>query len=165
MNKTSVMQMVFSKKSYIALAVAISSGFFILFSMLDGYLFFSPILAFNVPPSTAANFSLSIAITFLLGVVVSMNVYMLKRLQVGSKGMASWLSSSFIATATGACGCTSLGFAVITTFGGAGILASSLLTNYQIPLKIVSLAILFVAYYSVRKNLVKACTIRKDNNS
>ncbi len=165
MNKTSVMQMVFTRKNYIALAAAISSGFFILFNTLDEYLFFSPILAFNVPLSATANFSLSIAITALLGVVVSMNVYMFKRLQVGSKGMASWLSGSFIATATGACGCTSLGFAVITTFGGAGILASSLLTNYQIPLKMVSLAILFVAYYSVRKNMIKACMIRKDNNS
>ncbi len=164
MNKISVMQTVFSKKSYIALAVAISSGFFILFSTLDGYLFFSPILAFNVPPSAAANFSLSIAITILLGIVVSMNVYMFERLQIGSKGIASWLSGSFIATATGACGCTSLGFAVITTFGGTGILASSLLTNYQIPLKIVSLAILFVAYYSVHRNMVKACMIRKDNS-
>jgi len=164
MDKISITQMVFGKKSYIALAAAIFSGFFILFSALDDYLFFLPILAFNVPPSAAANFSLSIAITILLGIVVSMNVYIFKRLQVGSKGMVSWLSGSFIATATGACGCTSLGFAVITTFGGAGIVASSLLTNYQIPLKIVSLAILFVAYYSMRKNMIKACAIRKDNS-
>ncbi len=164
MNKISLMQMVFGSKTYIALAAAISSSFFILFSTLDEYLFFSPMMAFSVPPSAAANFSLSVAITILLGIVVSMNVYMFRRLQVGSKGIAHWLSGSFIATATAACGCTSLGFAVITTFGGAGILASSLLTNYQIPLKIVSLAILFVAYYSVHRNIVKACMIRKEDN-
>lgn len=164
MSNVGVMQMVFTKRSYIALAVAVSLGFFILFNTLDEYLFFSPILVFHVPPDAVANFSLSIAITTLLGIVISMNVYMLKKLHLGLKGAPSWLSGSFIATATGACGCTSLGFAVISTFGGAGILASSFLTNYQIPLKIASLAILSAAYYSVHKNMIKTCINRKDSS-
>ena len=163
MRNIGAMQMVFSKRSYIALAVAVSVGFFILFNALDEYLFFSPVLVFHIPPDAIANFSLSIAITTLLGVVISMNVYMLK-LQAGLKGISSWLPSSFIATATGACGCTSLGFAVISTFGGTGILASSFLTNYQISLKIISLAILFAAYYSVRKNMIKTRINRKDSS-
>jgi hypothetical protein len=156
--------MVFSNASYIALAVAISVAFFILFSVLDEYLFFSPILVFHVPPDAYMSFALSVALTALLGIVVSMNVYMFERLQVGLKGSSSWLSGSFVATATGACGCTSLGFAIISTFGGAGIIATSFLTNYQIPLKLVSLGILFVAFYSVRKNMIKTCVRRKDNS-
>jgi len=164
MRNISAMQMVFANRSYVGLAVAISVGFFILFNTLDEYLFFSPILVFYVPPGAVTNFSLSIAITTLLGIVISMNVYMFEKLQVGLKGTSSWLSGSFIATATGVCGCTSLGFAVISTFGSAGILASSFLTNYQIPLKIASLAILFAAYYSVRKNMISTCINRKDNN-
>ena len=164
MSNISAIQMVFVNRSYIALAVAISVGFFILFNTLDEYLFFSPILVFHVPLDAVTNFSLSVAITTFLGIVISMNVYMFKKLQVGLKGNSSWLSGSFIATATGACGCTSLGFAVISTFGGAGILASSFLTNYQIPLKIVSLAILFAAYYYVRKNMIRTCINRKDSN-
>jgi hypothetical protein len=156
--------MVFENNAYIALAVAVSVSFFILFSALDEYLFFSPILVFYVPPDAITNFSLSIAITILLGIIISMSVYMFKKLQVGLKGNSSWLSGSFIATATSACGCTSLGFTVISTFGGAGIVASSFLTNYQVPLKIVSLAILFVAYYSIRKNMIRTCINRKDNN-
>ena len=163
MNNISAMQMVFTKRSYIALTVAVSVGFFILFNILDEYLFFSPILVFHVPQDTLANFLLSTGITVLLGIVISMNVYMFKNMHVDLKSSSSWLSGSFIATATGACGCTSLGFAIISTFGGAGILASSVLTNYQIPLKLVSLAILFASYHSIRKNMIKICINRKDS--
>lgn len=161
MSNVGVMRTVFTNRSYIVLAVAVFAVFFILFNTLDEYLFFSPILVFHVPPDTVINFALSIAITTLLGIVISMNIYMLRNLQVSLKEVSSWLSGSFIATATGACGCTSLGFALISTFGGAGILASSFVTNYQIPLKIISLAILFVAYYYVRKNMIRTCINRK----
>lgn len=164
MSNIGAMQMVFVHKSYIALAIAVSASFFILFNILDEYLFFSPIVVFHVPQDAIPNFLLSMTMTTLLGIVISMNVYMFEKLHVGLKGNSSWLSGSFMATATGACGCTSLGFAVISTFGGAGIIASSFLTNYQIPLRIVSLAILFAAYYSVRKNMIKTCINRKNNS-
>ncbi|MGH9876790.1 MAG: hypothetical protein ACRD5H_04075 [Nitrososphaerales archaeon] len=164
MSKMSVMQTVFSERSYIALAIAVSTGFFLLFSTLDEYLFFSPIVIFHVPQDGMANFSLSVAITILLGIIISMNLFMFKNMQLGWKQSRYWLSGSFIATATGACGCTSLGFAIISTFGGAGILATSFVTNYQLPLKMVSLAILIAAYYSLRKNMIKNCISRKDNS-
>ena len=164
MSNMSVMQTVFSQRSYIALAIAIFVGFFLLFSTLDEYLFFSPVVIFHVPQDSIVNFSLSVAITVFLGIVISMNLYMFKKMQFGWKQSRYWLSGSFIATATGACGCTSLGFAIISTFGGAGILATSFVTNYQLPLKIVSLAILIIAYYSLGKNMIKSCTNRKDNS-
>lgn len=164
MSNTSAMRIVFAQRSYIALAVTIAAGFFLLFSTLDEYLFFSPIVVFHVPQDSIANFSLSVAITILLGIVISMNLYMFKRMQFGWRQSRYWLSGSFVAGATGACGCTSLGFAIISTFGGAGILATSFVTNYQLPLKIASLAILLAAYYSVRKNMIKNCVNRKDNS-
>lgn len=157
------MQTVFARGTYIALAAAVAAGFFMLFSTLDEYLFFEPALVFYLPPDAAANFALSVAISVLLGIVISMNVYVLSS-RLGKRTMSPWLSGSFIAAATGACGCTSLGFALITTFGGAGILASSFLTNYQVPLKIVSLAILFVAYYSLQKKVIQGCVIGRSGN-
>jgi len=164
MNNISVMQTVFSQRIYIALAIAIFAGFFLLFSTLDEYLFFSPMVVFHVPQDSIANFSLSVAITILLGIIISMNLYVFKNMKIGWKQSRYWLSGSFIATATGACGCTSLGFAIISTFGGAGILATSFVTNYQLPLKIASLAILVVAYHSLRKNMITNCTTRKDSS-
>jgi hypothetical protein len=153
---------VFSNKPYIGIAVAVSTIFFIVFNVLDEYLFFSPLLVFHVPANAYANFALSIAITTLLGVVISMNVYMFRTMGARLKESGTWLSGSFVATASGACGCSSLGFTIISTFGGAGILASSFLNTYQIPLRIASLAVLVFAYYSVRKNMIKNCAVKKN---
>ena len=162
MSHVSVIRIVFSNGAYIGIAVAVSAIFFVIFNALDEYLFFSPLLVFHVPPDAYPNFALSTAIVVLLGIVISMNVYSFRTMGVKLKESSTWLSGSFVATATGACGCTSLGFAIISSFGGAGIAASSFLTNYQIPLKIASLAVLVFAYYSIRKNMIKNCAIRKN---
>ena len=151
--------MVFLKKVYIGIATAVSATFFVVFSIFDEYLFFSPLITFYIPPDAYANFALSTAITLVLGLVISMNVYAFRSIRVKFKENGTWLSGSLIATATSACGCTSLGFTIISSFGGAGVLASSFLTNYQIPLKIVSLGVLIYAYYSVRKNIMRTCGV------
>lgn len=160
-NSISIIQMVFSKPLYVTIAIAVSVIFFVIFNVLDEYLFFSPMLAFYVPPDAYLNFALSSAIIGLLGVVISMNVYAFKTIGVSLKESSTWLSGSFVATVSGACGCSMLGFAIISSLGGAGIAASSFLTTYQIPLKVASLAVLIYAYYSVRKNMTKSCSIRK----
>ena len=162
MNNVSVIRMVFSNKSYIGIAIAISAIFFVVFNFLDEYLFFSPILVFYIPMDGYVNFAISTTIIVLVGIVISMNVYMFRRIGIKLKESGTWLSGSFIATVSGACGCSSVGFAMISTFGGAGILASSFLTTYQMPLKIASLAVLVFAYYSVRKNMIKSCAVRKN---
>ena len=154
-----IMHMVFSRKAYVGITIAVSAIFFVIFNILDEYLFFSPLITFYVPPDTSANFALSTAIIAMLGIVISMNVYAFRSIGVKLKENGTWLSGSFIATATGICGCTSLGFAIISALGGAGALASSFLTNYQMPLKIVSLGVLIYAYYSVRKNIMRTCAV------
>jgi len=160
MSNASVMRIVFSNGTYVGIAAATSVTFFIIFNMLDEYLFLSPFFAFSVPPDTYPNFALSIAVVALLGIVISMNVYSSRINGTKLKQSTTWLSGSFIATASGACGCSSLGFAIISSLGGAGIAATSFATTYQIPLKIASLAILIFAYYSVRKNTIRNCSVR-----
>jgi hypothetical protein len=159
------MKMVFSRKEYVALVILISASFFVIFNILDEHLFFSPFLVFHVPPDGYVNFVLSTSIIAMLGIVISMNVYMFRVAKFKLKESATWLSGSFIATATGACGCTATGFSIVSAFGGAGILASSFLTNYQIPLRILSLAIIVFAYYSVRKNMVKTCFVNRNQST
>ncbi|MFQ5940945.1 MAG: hypothetical protein ACE5KA_04525 [Nitrososphaerales archaeon] len=161
MNGKGVMQMVFSSKSYIMIAMAGSAIFFIIFNVLDEYLFFSPIISFHVPSDAYPNFALSTSIVGMLGIVISMNVYMFRTVGVKFKESTPWLSGSFMAGVSGVCGCSYLGFAIISTFSGAGTMLSSFLTNYQIPLRIISLALLIFAYYSVRKNMIKSCAVKK----
>ena len=72
---TNNLKNIFSNWSYLTLAIAISIGFWIIFAILDGLLFFSPSLAFWIPPDAVTNFIISDIIAIMLGIVVSMNVY------------------------------------------------------------------------------------------
>jgi hypothetical protein len=53
-----------------------------------------------------------------------------------------------------------LGFLLISTFGGLGIVASNFLSIYQIPLRLVSIGILIWALYSMHKKITKSCCIQ-----
>ncbi|MEM2759904.1 MAG: hypothetical protein QXU32_08095 [Nitrososphaerales archaeon] len=162
MSNVDVMRLVFSNKINVVIALSISSSFFVIFNILDEHLFFSPVVAFYVSPDAYTNFVLSTAIITLLGIVISMHSYSFSAVGASLKEKSALLSGSFVAIATGACGCSSLGFAIISAFGGTGIAATSFLTTYQSPLRIASLAVLIYAYYSVRKIIIRNCTVRKN---
>lgn len=151
--------MVFSRPAYIAIAGAVAIAFWIIFAVLDGLLFFSPILAFYVPADAVASFVLSNITAAMLGVVVAMNVYIFKNTAVRING--SFLSGSSMSMISSACvGCSSSGFFLATTFGGIGVAASSALSQFQLPLKIVSIALLAWAIYSANKRLGQSCALR-----
>jgi len=68
----------FSNWFYAALAIAISSIFWIIFSVFDQLLFFSPVFVFYLPDDALIGFILSNIASVLMGVVVSMNVYVFR---------------------------------------------------------------------------------------
>jgi hypothetical protein len=53
--------------------------------------------------------------------------------------------------------CSSIGFLLVSTFGGIGITASAFLSNYQTPLRIMSIALLAWALYSASSKLIGSC--------
>src|SRR5437867_4348743 len=142
--------MVFSSKPYIALAVAVAVAVWIIFNVFDGLLFFSPYLDFYypIPHDVVPGFILSNITAPLAGVVVSMNVYILRNSGSGVS-RASFLSGSSLGTVSSMCaGCSSIGFYLSTTFGTAGVVASTILSNYQLPLRLLAIGLLAWAYYS-----------------
>jgi hypothetical protein len=153
------LRMVFSGKAYMVLAAAIAAGFWVLFGVFDQLLFIYPILDFYIPSDAYISFPLSIVTAVLLGIVLSMNVYIFKNSKV--KVGASLFSGSVLSVASSACaGCTSAGFFFATTFGVAGAAASSLLIEYQLPLRLAGLALLGWAYYSAHRRLLQSCVIK-----
>ncbi len=68
---------------------------------------------------------------------------------------------SMIGASAGACSCGSIGFAVISAFGAVGGTATAFLTNYEIPLRLVSIAILVYTYYVSAKGITAQCKITK----
>src|SRR5215218_6074855 len=150
---------VFSHWVYIALAGTIAAIFWVIFNVFEQLLFFYPIVVFYLPEDAITGFIFSNITAILLGMVVSMNVYVLKHSRdVKLRSATSFFSGSSIGVLSSTCAsCSSLGFLLVSTLGGAGITLSTILSNYQIPLRLLSIALLVWAYYSVSIRLTKGC--------
>ena len=152
-------RIVFSKWSYILIAFATALAFWIVSSILDQLLYFTPVVFFYLPEDAIVGFILATVISILLGIVVSMNIYIVKNLKRKIK-TASFFSGSSLGVLSSTCAsCSSLGFMLVSTLGAAGVTASSFLSNYQIPLRLLSIGLLAWAYYSVSRELMKSCAI------
>ncbi|MDE1841157.1 MAG: hypothetical protein KGI09_04670 [Thaumarchaeota archaeon] len=68
---------------------------------------------------------------------------------------------SIIDASAGACSCGSLGFSAISIFGTIGGTDTAFLTNYEMPLRLVSIAVLGYAYYSSIRDITSKCKIIK----
>ena len=151
---------VFSNNFYIFLAATIFTSFWMLFSVLGELLFFSPVLVFYLPVDAIPVFVLSSIISALMGIVLSMNVYVIKNTKL-KINKSSFMGSS-VGIASGACAsCSSMGFILLTSFGGAGVAASTFLSVYQIPLLLSSIVLLIWAYYSIHNKLTKSCMLNE----
>jgi len=153
-------RIVFSRKVYVLLAAVSAFVLWTLFNILDGLILLSPMLTFYLPiPADAIpGFILSILTASLAGVVISMNLFIFF---AGVKiRNASFLSGSTLGTMSSMCAsCSSVGFYLASTFGVAGVAASSFLSTYQLPLRIVAIAILAVALFTSQRKIAKACRI------
>jgi hypothetical protein len=158
-------KVVFSTPMYILTAAAVAIPFWILFNVFDQLIFFEPIWIFYLPEDAIIGFILTTIVSILLGILVSMNIYAIghSRLKISRKSLFSGSSLSII---SGVCSsCSSVGFLLISTFGSIGVITTNLLTIYQIPLRIISVAILIFALYSIHKKIVRSCVmdLRNDN--
>jgi hypothetical protein len=152
-----VFRMVFSNRHYIAVAAGVFTTFWIIFNIFDQLLFFSPIITFYLPDDAVTGFILTNITSVLMGILVAMDVYVIRNSKLRLD--KSIVSGSILAIASSACAsCSSIGFLVISTFGGFGIITIDLLTNYQTPLRMISIVILLWALYHVQNNIIKPCT-------
>jgi len=159
-----VFKMVFLNRLYIVIAAAVFITFWIIFNVFDQLLFFTPVLAFYLPDDAAAGFIITNITSALMGILIAMNVYVIRNSKI--KLDKSLFSGSILGVATSACAsCSSIGFLVISTFGGFGVFATDFLTNYQIPLRIVSITILLWALYSVHYKIAKPCAVKNTFHS
>jgi hypothetical protein len=156
----STIGLVFSNYSYIGIACAVFVVLFLMISTLSEFVFFEPYFVFYVPDDRILGFVLIVAVSALSGLVIPMNVYLLKAIRKAKRVSGGFLGS-MIGASAGACSCGPVGFSIISTFGTVGGTATAFLTAYEIPLRIVSLGILGYAYYTTTKSLNTECKIRK----
>jgi hypothetical protein len=70
--------MVFLNRLYIVIAAAVFVTFWIVFNVFDQLLFFSPIATFYLLDDAATGFILINTTSVLMGILVAMNVYVIK---------------------------------------------------------------------------------------
>jgi hypothetical protein len=153
-------RMVFTNRLYIVIAIAIFSIFWIVFNVFDQLLFFSPILTFYLPDDAVAGFILTNITSILMSILVPMNIYLLRSSKLALD--KSLFSGSILSIASSACvSCSSIGFAVVSTFGALGIIATDLFTQYQTPLRLAAIGGLLWALYSVHNKITKPCILSR----
>ena len=151
-------KLVFSHYRYSIISILIALGLFFSLSIVSEYLFIEPYVVFAVYPDTAFNFSLIAIISILAGMVVSMNIFRVRLVKKVRK-IGSSITGTVIGASAGACSCGPIGFSIITTFGTTGSIASSFLTNYEIPLRLISIAILVLVLWTTLKSISRECKI------
>lgn len=128
---------------------------------LTEFLFFEPYLLFYVAEYDVANFLLILTICILTGLVLSMSIFRIRFLQASTKKLRSGLLGSIIGAGAGAC-CGGIGVALISIFGAVGGVATSVLTNFELPLQITSIAILVFTYFMIVRDLNRECKVKFD---
>ncbi|MGI0060673.1 MAG: hypothetical protein ACREBJ_12990 [Nitrosotalea sp.] len=143
------------------MTVSIFSALLFTLSIVSEFIFFSPSFVFYIPLYEIGNFALIVIVSALSGVVISLSIYRIRLIGTGFRKSGSGFLGSIIGASAGACSCGSIGFAVISVFGAAGGTATAFLTNYEIPLRLVSIAILGYTYYVSVKGITAQCKITK----
>lgn len=128
------------------------------------YLFLEPYVLFYVPEYEILNFLSIFVICALTGLVLSMSIFRIRFLQASTKKLRTGLVGSIVGAGAGAC-CGGIGIALISIFGAVGGVATSVLTNFEIPLRIASIAILVFTYFMIIKDLNRECKVKFDKFS
>ena len=152
--------MVFSSYSYVLLAGIIFVCMLIPLSILSEFLFIEPFFVIHVIEDRAFSFTLLVAISFMSAVVIPMNIYRIRTLQKSTTKIGGSLLGSIIGASAGICSCGPIGFSIISTFGTVAGTATAFLTYYEIPLRLVSLGLLCLVYYTTAKSISIECKIQ-----
>jgi len=152
-------KLVYSNFKYIALASTIFVPMTIGLLILSEFIFLEPYLVAHLPSGSELGFVLIVILSALSALVIPMNIFRISILKSSKRKMGGGIFGSIIGAAAGACSCGPIGFAVISTFGSVGAAATAFLTNYEIPLRIIAIAILAVTYFTTVKSLKVECKL------
>lgn len=153
-------RLVYSQPKYFLLALAIAFSVAITMFLLDGFLFLSPVLVFFLPTEKLLDFSLLVLISGLSGLVAPMAIYSYSNLRSRNVGQGTLGAfGSLFGMVTGVCGCSSVGFALITSLGAVGTAGTAFLSNFQLPLRLLSISLLVVSLIYANRSITRECKI------
>ena len=149
----------FSSTAYMILAVVIFFVMLIPLLILSEFIFVEPFFTFHIPYGQGFGFVLILAVCVMSAIVIPMNIYRIKILQKSTSKIGTSIFGSIIGASAGICSCGPIGFALISTFGAAAGTATAFLSNYEIPLRLGSVGLLCLVYYTTTKSISSECKI------
>ena len=155
----STFKLVFSNVKFIGISLLIFIPMLVVLLTISEYIFFEPYVISHIPQGSEFGFTLIVILSILSAIVIPMNIYRINMLKISKQKMGGGVFGSIIGAAAGACSCGPIGFAVISTFGSVGATATAFLTNYEIPIRIIAIAILAVTYFTTVKSLKIECKL------
>ena len=150
----------FSRYPYVIIAGIIFVCMFIPLSILSEFLFIEPFAIFHIIEDRITSFVLIVSISFMSAIVIPMNIYRIRTLRKSAAKISGSVVGSIIGASAGICSCGPIGFSIISTFGMVAGTATAFLTNYEIPLRLASLGILCLVYYTTVKSISIECKIQ-----
>ena len=154
-----IFKLIFSNFKFLALSVIIFSSMMVLLLIVSEFIFLEPYFVTHIPSGSELGFILIITLSALSALVIPMNLFRITNLKNSKQKMSGSIFGSIVGSAAGACSCGPIGFAVISTFGSVGATATAFLTNYEIPIRVVAIAILVITYFTTIKSLKTECKV------
>ena len=154
-----IFKVIFSNFKFLALSVIIFSSMMVLLLFISEFIFFEPYFVTHIPSGSELGFILIITLSVLSALVIPMHLFRINNLKNSKQKMSGSIFGSIVGSAAGACSCGPIGFAVISTFGSVGATATAFLTNYEIPIRVVAIAILVITYFTTIKSLKTECKV------
>ena len=145
---------------YAILAVIIFVCMFVPLSIISEFLFVEPFIIFHVIEDRVTSFVLIVFISLMSAIVIPMNIYRIRTLQKSTTKIGGSIAGSIIGASAGICSCGPIGFSIVSTFGTIAGTATAFLTNYEIPLRLASLLLLCLVYYTTVKSISIECKIQ-----
>ena len=154
-----ILKSVFSNFQFILLSLIIFSSMMTVLLFVSEFIFFEPFFVSHMPSGSELGFSLIVILSILSSIVIPMNLFRITHLKNSKQKMSGGILGSTIGSFAGACSCGPIGFAVISTFGSIGATATAFLTNYEIPIRIIAIAILVITYFTTIKSIKSECQV------
>ena len=154
-----IFKVIFYNFKFLALSVIIFSSMMVLLLLVSEFIFLEPYFVTHIPSGSELGFILIITLSALSALVIPMNLFRITNLKNSKQKMSGSIFGSIVGSVAGACSCGPIGFAVISTFGSVGATATAFLTNYEIPIRVVAIAILAITYFTTIKSLKTECKV------
>ena len=151
------LKLVFSSYQYLILATIVFVSMLLPISILSEFIFVEPFFIFSITEHNAFSFVLVLSVSIMSAIVIPMNIYRIKALQKSTSKIGGSLLGSIIGASAGICSCGPIGFSIISTFGTVAGTATSFLTNYEIPLRLCSIGLLCLVYYTTTRSISSEC--------